>query len=356
MTMLQDLLQRAVWKRKIERSLKPVPVTGHYEEQINLAEVTNYIKTKITDNLKEAEAIKNMAEGLEGEFTPENSKGWIQGTAVVNNISININISQNDLRELKWINIGLKRFKRKILDKLTDPNLIDYLQHIDDELENLITKKNTIKENVTDPIKLQNAFNWEQSIITILFVIADPSNESRLRLGEEKREIEHQLRMAERREHFEFKCKSSIRPEDFSQALLDYRPKIVHFSGHGTPEGQLLFENNTGSSKYIYPDALAEMFMLFADQIDCVVLNACYSEIQADAINKYINFVIGIPNKIVDKAAIAFSIGFYQAIGACEPFEVAYKFGCAQMHLQGFQNLPNPVIKKRKTEPSPTYQ
>ncbi len=36
-----------------------------------------------------------------------------------------------------------------------------------------------------------------------------------------------------------------------------------------------------------------------------MVLNACYSEVQAAEINKHINYVIGIKQEITDKAAIA---------------------------------------------------
>jgi methylmalonyl-CoA mutase, N-terminal domain len=59
------------------------------------------------------------------------------------------------------------------------------------------------------------------------------------------------------------------------QALLDVQPKIVHFSGHGTANGELYFENATGSSHPVQPDALAALFEQFANQAECVVENLC---------------------------------------------------------------------------------
>jgi len=71
-----------------------------------------------------------------------------------------------------------------------------------------------------------------------------------------------------------------------------------------------------GNTHPIGADALEELFEQFVDQVQCVLLKACFSERQAKAIGKHINYVIGMNRPIVDKAAIAFAIGFYQALGS----------------------------------------
>ncbi len=126
------------------------------------------------------------------------------------------------------------------------------------------------------------------------------------------------------------------------------QPQIVHFSGHGTPEGALCFENEIGQTHFIQPDVLAVLFEQFAHQVNCVLLNACYSEIQAKAIAKHINHVIGMKKAIGDKAAIAFSIGFYQALGAGRTIEEAYKLGCVQLQMHNIPEhlMPILIIKK----------
>lgn len=183
--------------------------------------------------------------------------------------------------------------------------------------------------------------------LTVLFLSADPTNTSRLRLGEEFREIQEKLRLAKQRGRFRLEIPQlSIRPADISQALLDTHPKIVHFSGHGTSDGALCFENQTGQAHLVQPDALAALFEQFVKQVNCVLLNACYSEIQAKAIAKYIEYVIGMNQAIGDKAAIAFAIGFYQALGAGRTIEDAYKLGCVQIRLQGIPEHLTPVLIK----------
>ena len=139
----------------------------------------------------------------------------------------------------------------------------------------------------------------------------------------------------------------SVRPEDITQVILDTRPSIVHFSGHGTSAGELCFENEAGNMQTVQPDALEALFDLVADQVDCVLLNACYSEVQAKAISNHISYVIGMSKEIGDKAAIAFAIGFYQAMGAGRSIEEAYKFGCVQIRLQGIPEHLTPVLHKK---------
>jgi hypothetical protein len=187
---------------------------------------------------------------------------------------------------------------------------------------------------------------------TILFLAADPSDVSRLRLGEEAREIREKLQLSKQRDQFELKERSSVRPADISQAMLDEQPQIVHFSGHGTKTGAICFENLSGEAQPVDADALAELFEQFADQLSCVVLNACYSATQASAIAQHINYVIGMSQEIGDKAAVAFAIGFYQALGGGQTIEKAYKLGCIQIKLQGIpENLTPVLIKKKQANP-----
>jgi len=129
--------------------------------------------------------------------------------------------------------------------------------------------------------------------------------------------------------------------------LLDLQPQILHFSGHGIDTGALCFENQFGQIDPISPDALAALFEQFEDQVQCVLLNACYSEIQAVAIAEHVDYVIGMSQAIGDKAAIAFAIGFYQALGAGRTIEGAYKLGCVQIRLQGIPEHLTPVLVRR---------
>jgi hypothetical protein len=184
-------------------------------------------------------------------------------------------------------------------------------------------------------------------MIRILFLSASPANEARLRVDQEAREIQEKLQLAKMRENFEYQMRLAVRPDDLTQALLDVEPRIVHFAGHGSASGALFLENELGKSHPVEPETIASLFKLVSEQVECVLLNACYSENQANAIAKYIQYVIGMNQSISDKAAIAFSVGFYMALGAGKSIEQAYDFGVVQIRLQGIPEHLTPVLIKK---------
>jgi hypothetical protein len=160
--------------------------------------------------------------------------------------------------------------------------------------------------------------------------------------------------------------KWAVTDDDLRRALLDNEPQIVHFAGHGTGQvlegtgrdlasdddvdsGGLAFENDDGKIQLITGDALARLFELCADSVKCVVLNACYSESQANAISQHIDFVVGMKKAIGDQAAIKFAVGFYDALGAGRDFEKAFKFGCSAIDLKGISEHLTPIFKKSRT-------
>ena len=146
----------------------------------------------------------------------------------------------------------------------------------------------------------------------VLILTAIPNG---IRLDKEIREIEAAIRRAEKRDNFKISLRTAVSPQNIRRAITEERPHIVHFCGHGLEDGSLLLEDDGGGNKYVKPENLAELFKLHANYVQCVLLNACHSAKSATAISQHINYVIGINQEITDKAAIAFSQGFYDALG-----------------------------------------
>ncbi|NJM18910.1 MAG: CHAT domain-containing protein [Richelia sp. SM1_7_0] len=184
---------------------------------------------------------------------------------------------------------------------------------------------------------------------TILVLASGPTNEARLRLDKEMREIDEGLRRSQHREKFTLQPKFAVRPDNLRRALLDFNPQIVHFCGHGSGENGLILEDDAGLGQLVPTQALANLFKRFATRgLECVVLNACYSEIQAKAIAEHIDYVVGMNSTIGDNAAIQFAIGFYDELGAGWSFEDAYHGGCDAIALQGIPEENTPVFKNVK--------
>jgi tetratricopeptide (TPR) repeat protein len=175
----------------------------------------------------------------------------------------------------------------------------------------------------------------------ILILAANPKGTTPLRLGEEVREIDEGLRRAKNRDQFIIQQRWEIRSRDIYRAMLDVHPAFVHFCGHGSGAQGLAFENEIGQLQLETSESLAALFDAFSERgIECVVLNACYSEVQAKAISQHINYVIGMSNAISDKSSILFAVAFYDALGAGESVEFAYKLACSQLIRMGESNVP----------------
>jgi CHAT domain len=185
----------------------------------------------------------------------------------------------------------------------------------------------------------------------ILILTANPIGTSPLRLDQEVRDIREGLRRASQGAQFAIEQQWAVRPIDVRRAMLDVKPQIVHFSGHGAATGELALENRDGTVQFVSPAALAGLFELFTDKMECVVLNACYSEIQADAIVQHIPYVVGMGQEINDDAAIEFAVAFYDALGAGEPVEFAYRYACNAIQMAGIAGHLIPVLKKRNANP-----
>lgn len=186
---------------------------------------------------------------------------------------------------------------------------------------------------------------------TILFLAANPSDSTPLRLDEEIRTIDEKIRRAEFRDVFEIKQHWAVRVADIQEFFLRYKPDIVHFSGHGSTSSEIILEDDLGNSRPVSVRALSGLFSTLKDNIRCVVLNACYSEEQARAIAEHIECVIGMSRAITDPAAISFASSFYQALGYGRSVQDAYELARLQIDMEGLDEQDTPQLLALSTDP-----
>jgi hypothetical protein len=176
----------------------------------------------------------------------------------------------------------------------------------------------------------------DEERVTILFLGANPREQTRLFLDQEVHDIDLALRQSKFRDFFELRQQFAVRVTEVQSLLLRYQPHILHFSGHGGPSG-LYFESPTGSSsgRPVSGSALSRMLAQFQPRLACVVLNACYSVEQAQAIAENVDCVVGVSERISDRAAILFSSAFYQALAYGCNVPTACELGRSQIELAG---------------------
>ena len=182
----------------------------------------------------------------------------------------------------------------------------------------------------------------------IILVLAANPTTAQLQLDEEVRNIRAALERSKDRDRFKLETRSAVRWKDVRRAIEDLQPEVVHFSGHGAGEEGLLLEDEEGGGvRYVSADALRRMFELFPC-VECVVLNACYSEVQARAIYRHVSCVIGMSLSVGDRAARDFAEAFYDGLGAGRVYGEAFDLG-----LSGIANdveVWTPMRLWRKTE------
>lgn len=215
----------------------------------------------------------------------------------------------------------------------------------------LLKENENLRKNYDDSLSEMRILQEKLSVrsitteetIKILFLGASPSNENRLRIDQEVRDIEGRLKMATLRDNFDIKSEWAVTAQSLQQAMLDQHPNIVQFSGHGGIDG-IAIEDTLGNAKLIDNDSLGSLFELFSDKVECVFLNSCYSESQAKEISKFIPYVIGMKSSVPDTAAIAFSTGFYSALGAGKDYNFAFKMGVVSIKLAGITGSDIPIM------------
>jgi hypothetical protein len=151
-----------------------------------------------------------------------------------------------------------------------------------------------------------------------------------LELEREVRDIQKALARSQHQDDFQLVHRADAQWKDFRRAIEDLQPEIVHFSGHGAGKQGLIVEDDDGAMRGVPADALARLFKLFPC-VKCVVLNACYSEVQAVSIHRHVPCVVGMSLSIGDRAARDFAEAFYDGLGAGRGYKEAYELGLSGM-------------------------
>jgi hypothetical protein len=149
----------------------------------------------------------------------------------------------------------------------------------------------------------------------ILFLAANPYTTDHLRLSEECAAIERELRLSTHRDDFQFVSRWAVSIDELLRHLNELNPTVIHFSGHGSGEDGLLLQDEHGQPQPVSARALAMIIDAAAQGAQLVVLNACCTTVQAEAMRAKVDCVVGMAGAIGDHAARAFATRFYGALG-----------------------------------------
>lgn len=178
----------------------------------------------------------------------------------------------------------------------------------------------------------------------VLLVPVSPMDQNHINVAGEARQIFSSIKQSCNKANISIEIAYAASIDDFRRQLLDKEYDIVHFSGHGD-DNCLCFMADDGTTETLALDILKDILSRY-ESIKVVILNACscletFSESLAP-------FTIGMKNVLSDQAAIEFSKGFYDAVGAGKSIEFAIDEGklTAKTHGYGESELPLKILHK----------
>jgi CHAT domain len=202
----------------------------------------------------------------------------------------------------------------------------------------------------------------------ILFLAANPDGTTRLALEEECAAIERELRMAPGRDDFDFRSKWAVNIDEMMRYLNEWKPLIIHFSGHGSDaavpiaDGQHrshlqrdiegvrstgIYLQDERRSQCVTGPALAKMIASAAPSARVVVLNACSSDVVAESLCDVVDCVVSMKGSVDDDAARSFAVGFYRALGNCRSVGNAVAQAIATLAAKQLPDEHRPVCRTR---------
>lgn len=314
-------------------------------------ELENLIKSKASETKKIAVLNQKISSA---QRRLKNSKS----TSMMNSKTREI---QKSFEEIAKINKNISNLEVEISKKQKE--LFDAQNNLSKEEEKQEKKKITETErkfkNVNKEIEKQaySQYSLESRVakmeklpesINVLIMTSNPIDTNQLRLDEEVRSITEMIRKSQHRETVKLESRWAIRTIDILQAINEVNPTIVHFSGHGAPNGDIIVQNNDGTAKTISKEAIVQVLKSSTDKIKLVFFNSCFSYLQAQAVIEQIPCAIGMSDAIGDKAAEVFAAQFYSAIGFGKSVKQAFEQAKAALMLEKIneENIPTLYVQE----------
>lgn len=233
--------------------------------------------------------------------------------------------------------------ERKIADNLEMKRLQDSLKRMGKVEETLKTHDKIQSQINNTIIEMQHV----PDTIVVLFMASNPIGSVTLRLDEEARTIQEMIRKSEHRDSVKFVTRWAARPMDVLQAINELNPDIIHFSGHGSENDELVLQNADGSAKFVSKEAIVQTMMTSSDKIRLVFFNTCFSYGQAQSVVEHVESAIGMNTSIGDDAARVFAAQFYSAIGFGYSLEKSFNQAKAALMLEGIPEENTPELYVR---------
>lgn len=182
----------------------------------------------------------------------------------------------------------------------------------------------------------------EYEPLRILFLSANTEVSDRIRIDKEYKVITEELNNAIEKNKIKLSTRLAVDLNSLMNAIIEFNPNILHFSGHGNLDGIEL--EGEQQPFFLKNDSLEKLIKTLTSDLDCIVLNSCYSKGQALKLTQRIKTVIGMGDSIDDKAALLFSKGFYKGVAGNFDYIKSYELGRQMINTYDYDESEIPKL------------
>lgn len=187
--------------------------------------------------------------------------------------------------------------------------------------------------------------------LVVLFLGASPDGLSATRTDRELSALQRALAQRGSNERVELQCRPVIRPDELIAAVLETQPVVLHFGGHGTKDGHIVFESHDGEPAYIAPEVLCGLLEILGREarspVRCAVLSACYAAGVVARLTSGAEAAVGPVDTMSNVAAVSFALGFYTALANGQSVATSVELGVLQMEIDSVKNAPEMQLHVR---------
>lgn len=180
----------------------------------------------------------------------------------------------------------------------------------------------------------------------ILFVAAEPIGLPVTYWQKEYKSIIDVFNFSKLKDYCLLEAEFDTKSNDFLLAL-EREPWLIHFSGHGTQDGNLVFvdkhkEKFTARTRDLIP------FFEESKTLKCVLFCSCHSSKLVEETKKVVEYSIGFEGPVENEDAIAFISQFYRNLSLVKTIDAAFNRAVNVFSFNKYQGEVKPILQLRK--------
>jgi hypothetical protein len=182
--------------------------------------------------------------------------------------------------------------------------------------------------------------------LNVLYLTADSDKSRPLRVDAEMRWVQEAIRGSKFRDSISVEYRPAADLKTLLNGLNDFRPQVIHFSGHGNMHGLAMDNAKVGkrADEAVSFSLLARALAATDSRPTVVVLNSCDSFGARKALLKLGLIVISMKTSISDIAAVAFAPPFYAAVASGQSVKSAFAQGIVAVEAASISEADTPQI------------